>query len=100
MAKAKDNGISFDLSADQQKALRMLAGGRKVRLGGTVVDGKLQVNFIACNSPFVACNAPFSACNSPFAACNAPFAACNSPFSACNAPFAGSKPGKKTKKGK
>jgi hypothetical protein len=72
--------ISFDLPPEQAQALQTLAGKRQVRLSGIVQNGKLLVNFIACNAPFVACNAPFTACNAPFTACNAPFTACNAPF--------------------
>lgn len=65
--------ISFDISPTHAKALEELAGGRQVRLSGTVQNGKLQVNFIACNAAFIACNAAFRACNAAFTACNAAF---------------------------
>jgi len=91
MSDKKKGPISFDLDPEHAKALQSLAGGRRVRLSGTVQGGKFVVNFIACNAPFLACNAPFTACNAPFTACNAPFTACNAPFTACNAPFKGKK---------
>lgn len=65
--------IQFDLSPEHAEALSKLAGDRQVRLSGSVKNGKMLVNFIACNAPFVACNAPFTACNAAFTACNAPF---------------------------
>jgi hypothetical protein len=65
--------LTFDLDPSQAKALKSLAGNRRVRLSGTVQGGKLVINFVACNAPFLACNAPFTACNAPFTACNAPF---------------------------
>jgi hypothetical protein len=80
MPKNPKGPISFDLDPAHKEALEAIAGGRKVRLAGSVVGGKLVINFVACNSPFLACNAPFTACNAPFTACNAPFAACNAPF--------------------
>ena len=58
--------ISFDISPEYQKALDTLAGGRKVRLLGTVSGNKLHVNFITCNAAFMACNAAFNACNAAF----------------------------------
>jgi hypothetical protein len=58
--------ISFELTAEQSKAIEELAGGRPVRLSGKVVGKKVVVDFVACNAPFVACNAPFRACNAPF----------------------------------
>lgn len=73
MANSPKKPISFNLDPEHQKALESLAGGRSVRLSGSVVSGKLVINFVACNAPFLACNAPFVACNSPFTACNAPF---------------------------
>ena len=66
------DALTFDLEPSQAKALKSLAGNRRVRLSGTVQGGKLVINFVACNAPFLACNAPFTACNAPFAACNAP----------------------------
>ena len=72
--------LGFDLTREQTQALGGIAGGRQVRLSGKVVNGRFQVDFVACNAPFVACNAPFTACNAPFTACNAPFTACNAPF--------------------
>lgn len=69
----KNEAISFDLSRSQAEALETLAGGRRVRISGAVRDGKVLVDFIACNSPFIACNAAFSACNAAFSACNAAF---------------------------
>jgi hypothetical protein len=73
MTKKNTGPISFELSPEQRRALETLAGGRQVRLSGVVRNGRLIINFVACNAPFVACNAPFTACNAPFAACNAPF---------------------------
>jgi hypothetical protein len=66
MANQGKKPISFDLSPEQQKALEVIAGGRRVRLSGVVTGGKLVINFVACNAPFLACNAPFTACNAPF----------------------------------
>jgi len=68
------NGISFDLSDDHVKALRTIAGDRKVRLAGRLVGNKVDVEFIACNAPFTACNSAFSSCNSAFSSCNSAFA--------------------------
>jgi hypothetical protein len=65
--------ISFELSPEQQKALQVLAGNRKVRLSGAVSGNRLVINFVACNAAFLACNAAFNACNAAFTACNAPF---------------------------
>ena len=79
MADAK-KPLGFELSREQDAALREISGGRQVRLSGKVSGGKFVVDFVACNSPFVACNSPFTACNAPFSACNAPFTACNAPF--------------------
>jgi len=67
MAESRNRPISFDLTAEQQKALEIIAGGRRVQLAGSVVGGKLVVNFVACNAPFLACNAAFTACNASFA---------------------------------
>lgn len=65
--KSKELGpISFDLDPEHAKALQTIAGNRQVRLSGVVQDGRLVVNFIACNAAFIACNAPFTACNAPF----------------------------------
>jgi hypothetical protein len=66
MAKKNADPISFKLDPEHAKALQVLAGTRQVRLSGVVKDGKLIINFVACNAPFVACNAPFTACNAPF----------------------------------
>ena len=64
--KREQDPISFDLGDKHRNAIEALAGGRKVRLSGRVVGGKLVVDFVACNSPFVACNAAFNACNSGY----------------------------------
>ena len=72
--------ISFDLKNEHRRAIESLAGGRKVRLSGPVVGGKVIVDFVACNAPFLACNAAFTACNAAFTACNAAFNACNAAF--------------------
>ena len=61
MQKNRPEPIQFDLSADQEQALRTIAGERQVRLSGRVVRGTLRVDFVACNAPFIACNAPFVA---------------------------------------
>lgn len=66
MAESRNRPISFALTEAQQKALQTIAGGRKVQLAGSVVGGRLTVNFIACNAPFLACNAAFTACNAAF----------------------------------
>lgn len=71
--KREQDPISFDLSDKHRNAVESLAGGRKVRLSGRVVGGKMVVDFVACNAPFVACNAAFTACNAAFTACNAAF---------------------------
>jgi len=76
-----DNPISFDLSEEHLRAIKSLAGKRKVRLSGHVEKGKLVVDFVACNAAFVACNLAFNACNTAFDACNRAFDACNAPFS-------------------
>jgi hypothetical protein len=69
MVKPSSPGpIAFDLRKEHVEALEAIAGGRRVRLSGAMVNGKLVVNFIACNAPFLACNAPFTACNAPFVA--------------------------------
>lgn len=73
MAEKSKTGISFDLSDEERRAIETLAGNRQVRLSGRVVNGKLRVDFVACNAAFVACNAAFNACNAAFNACNAPF---------------------------
>jgi hypothetical protein len=74
MAKGKSNKpITFELSEEHRSAIQALAGGRRVRLSGRVEQGRLVVDFVACNSPFLACNAAFTACNAAFTACNAPF---------------------------
>jgi len=71
--KREQDPISFELSDNHRSAIESLAGGRRVRLSGRVVGGKMVVDFVACNAPFVACNAAFTACNAAFTACNAPF---------------------------
>lgn len=73
MAEKSKTGISFDLSDEERRAIETLAGNRQVRLSGRVVNGKLRVDFVACNAAFVACNAAFNACNAAFNACNAAF---------------------------
>ena len=73
MAEKSKAGISFDLSDEERRAIETLAGNRQVRLSGRVVNGKLRVDFVACNAAFVACNAAFNACNAAFNACNAAF---------------------------
>jgi hypothetical protein len=65
--------ISFDIDSAHAKALETLAGGRQVRLSGIVQNGKLVVNFIACNAAFIACNTAFRPCNAAFTACNTAF---------------------------
>ena len=62
----KEKGITFELPEEQARAIRALAGDRKVRIGATVIGSGVRVDFVACNSPFVACNSPFVACNAPF----------------------------------
>lgn len=66
MPSSKKPGISFDLTDEQVSALKVIGGNRKVRLAGTVLDGHLHIDFVACNSPFAACNSAFAACNSSF----------------------------------
>ncbi len=73
MAEKSKTGITFDLSDDERRAIETLAGNRQVRLSGRVVNGKLRVDFVACNAAFIACNAAFNACNAAFNACNAAF---------------------------
>lgn len=73
MADKGKSGITFDLNDEERRAIETLAGNRQVRLSGRVVNGKLRVDFVACNAAFVACNAAFNACNSAFNACNAAF---------------------------
>jgi hypothetical protein len=53
------DAISFELSDEQARALRTLAGKRAVRISGRVRGSHVDVDFVACNSPFLACNAPF-----------------------------------------
>jgi hypothetical protein len=65
--------ITFELSAEQQAALRTIAGNRAVRLSGRVAGGKVRVDFVACNTAFLACNTAFTACNTAFTACNTAF---------------------------
>jgi len=65
--------ITFDLSDEHRKAIETIAGGRQVRLSGRVINGKMRVDFVACNAAFVACNAAFNPCNAAFTACNSPF---------------------------
>jgi hypothetical protein len=69
----RNDPISFEVSEEHSRALKALAGNRKVRLLGHVSGNKLVVDFVACNAPFVACNTAFNACNTAFNACNAPF---------------------------
>lgn len=64
--QGKKRPISFDLSAEHRQAIESLSGGRKVRLSGRVVEGKMVVDFVACNAAFIACNAAFTACNAAF----------------------------------
>jgi len=71
--KREQDPISFELSDKHRSAVESLAGGRRVRLSGRVVGGKMVVDFVACNAAFVASNAAFTACNSAFNACNAAF---------------------------
>jgi hypothetical protein len=68
MVEKRENAISFELQPEHADAIRKLAGGRQVRLAGKVIEGRLSVDFIACNAPFMACNAAFTACNAPFEA--------------------------------
>ena len=75
MANRRNSGLSFELSADQVKALRTIGGDRAVRVAGKLSGNQVAVEFVACNSPFVACNSPFAACNSPFSSCNSAFSA-------------------------
>lgn len=64
---AKKDRISFELPKAHAEAIRTLAGGRRVRVMGSVDGDQVKVDFIACNAAFVACNAAFTACNAPFA---------------------------------
>jgi hypothetical protein len=64
--KREQDPISFELNEKHRSAIDALAGGRRVRLSGRVVGGKMVVDFVACNAPFVACNAAFTACNAAF----------------------------------
>lgn len=72
-AVSKNMGITFDLSDEQAKALRVIAGERAVRVGGRLRGTRVDVEFIACNAPFSSCNAAFSSCNSAFSSCNSAF---------------------------
>jgi hypothetical protein len=56
---AQEDPISFELSDEQVRSLRTLAGKRTVRVSGRLRGNRVDVDFIACNAPFVACNAPF-----------------------------------------
>ncbi len=58
--KSEQDPIAFDLSEKHRTAIDALAGGRRVRLSGRVVGGKMVVDFVACNAAFTACNAAFS----------------------------------------
>lgn len=64
--KPKSEPITFELSDNHRRAIETIAGGRQVRLSGRVVNGKLRVDFVACNAAFMACNAAFNACNAAF----------------------------------
>jgi hypothetical protein len=66
MSSTDDRPIEFELSPEHQQAIKALAGARQVRLTGRVVQGKLRVDFVACNAAFMACNAAFVACNAAF----------------------------------
>lgn len=74
MTDLANKGISFELDDRQVEALRTIAGGRAVRLGGKLRGSRLDIEFIACNSPFSSCNSAFSSCNSAFSSCNSAFA--------------------------
>lgn len=72
-SKDKVRGITFNLSDEQVKALKVIGGERAIRVGGRLRGTRVDVEFIACNAPFSACNAAFSSCNSAFSSCNAAF---------------------------
>ena len=63
---APDDGIQFELTDEHRNAIKQLAGERGARLAGKVEDGRLVIDFLACNAPFLACNASFVAVNAPF----------------------------------
>lgn len=71
---SKKSGISFQLSKEHTEALKIIGGDRRVRLSGSVVNGNLQIDYVACNAPFAACNSAFASCNSAFSSCNSAFA--------------------------
>lgn len=64
--KSKVEPITFELSDNHRRAIETIGGGRQVRLSGRVINGKLRVDFVACNAAFMACNAAFNACNAAF----------------------------------
>jgi hypothetical protein len=67
MSDKKSEPLVFDLKPEEAQAIQKIAGNRSVRLMAKIEQGKVRVNFIACNAAFVACNAAFVACNAPFA---------------------------------
>jgi len=74
MAEAKNQGLSFTLTKEQEQALKLLGGGIPVRLAGVVKDDRLVIDVVALNNGIVKVSeqpfnipgmAPFIACNGP-----------------------------------
>jgi len=65
MSAYEKETITFALAADQINAIEKLSGSRKVRLSGSVKDGKLVIDNIGfadkefSQAVFVPVNAPF-----------------------------------------
>jgi hypothetical protein len=74
MENSANAGLSFDLTKEQQEALKVIGGGLPVRLAGVVRDDKLLIDVVALNNGIVrVSDQPFNVPGmAPFIACNGP----------------------------
>jgi hypothetical protein len=65
--------LSFDLTPEQQAAIRAIGGQKGVRISGYVDGDKIKVDSIAINAGIVGvASSPFGEGMAPFIACNGP----------------------------
>ncbi|HYD36131.1 MAG TPA: hypothetical protein VEA60_00865 [Allosphingosinicella sp.] len=67
----KGNVLCFQLTDEQARSIKAIAGGKGVRISGYVDGNKVKVDSIAINAGVVGVSsAPFSDNMAPFIACN------------------------------
>lgn len=74
MAKGKkDDVLCFQLSDEQVRSIKAIAGGKGVRISGYVDGNQVKVDNIAINAGVVGLtSAPLKDGMAPFVACNGP----------------------------